>query len=112
MRHRVGRTAEGGPGAIDLLGTKIPIVSTEVCNRPESYGGDVTAAMMRAGKEAGGVDSCRVTAAVRCRLWWENALRCRCGQLGRGMCPPGQVWHLLGGVSVLPWIASTTTAGR
>jgi secreted trypsin-like serine protease len=54
-----GATFEGGPGAIDLLGAEVPIVSNDVCNRPESYGGDITAAMLCAGKKEGGVDSCQ-----------------------------------------------------
>jgi transmembrane serine protease 11D len=54
-----GATAEGGPGAIDLLGAEIPTVSTSTCNRPESYNGDILASMFCAGQQAGGVDSCQ-----------------------------------------------------
>lgn len=54
-----GATFESGPGAIDLLGVEVPAVATDVCNRPESYAGDVTAAMMCAGRETGGIDSCQ-----------------------------------------------------
>lgn len=54
-----GATFEGGPGAIDLLGAEVPIVSTAVCNQPESYGGDILASMICAGKKEGGVDSCQ-----------------------------------------------------
>jgi transmembrane serine protease 11D len=54
-----GATAEGGPGAIDLLGAELPTVSTTVCNKPESYGGDILATMFCAGKPEGGVDSCQ-----------------------------------------------------
>lgn len=54
-----GATFEGGPGAINLLGAQIPIVSNEECNKPDSYNGEVTATMMCAGKRAGGLDSCQ-----------------------------------------------------
>jgi transmembrane serine protease 11D len=54
-----GATFEGGPGSIDLLGVEMPVVSNDVCNRPESYGGDITDNMMCAGREEGGVDSCQ-----------------------------------------------------
>ena len=54
-----GATFEGGPGAIDLLGVEVPVVANEVCNRPESYNGDITAAMMCAGREEGLADSCQ-----------------------------------------------------
>jgi secreted trypsin-like serine protease len=54
-----GAVSEGGPGSLDLLGAQVPIVSTAVCNRPESYNGDITANMICAGREAGGIDSCQ-----------------------------------------------------
>jgi transmembrane serine protease 11D len=54
-----GATFEGGSGSIDLLGAEVPLVSNEVCNRPESYNGDVTATMICAGREEGQVDSCQ-----------------------------------------------------
>jgi hypothetical protein len=54
-----GAVSEGGPGSLDLLGVEIPVVSTDVCNNPESYGGDVTANMLCAGRESGGADSCQ-----------------------------------------------------
>jgi secreted trypsin-like serine protease len=54
-----GATFEGGPGSIDLLGVEIPVASTETCNRPESYNGDITANMICAGREQGLVDSCQ-----------------------------------------------------
>jgi secreted trypsin-like serine protease len=54
-----GATAEGGPGAIDLLGADVPVVSTSVCNEPASYNGDILASMFCAGKKEGGVDSCQ-----------------------------------------------------
>jgi transmembrane serine protease 11D len=54
-----GATAEGGPGAIDLLGAELPTVSSTVCNKPESYNGDILPTMFCAGKQEGGVDSCQ-----------------------------------------------------
>jgi secreted trypsin-like serine protease len=54
-----GATAEGSSGSIDLLGAEVPVVSNDVCNQPESYGGDVTATMLCAGKKEGGIDSCQ-----------------------------------------------------
>src|SRR5262249_9619148 len=49
-----GAVSEGGPGSLDLLGVEIPIVSNDVCNKPESYGGDVTTNMLCAGRASGG----------------------------------------------------------
>jgi transmembrane serine protease 11D len=54
-----GAISEGGPGAIDLLGAEVPIVSTPVCNAPASYNGDILPSMFCAGKKEGGVDSCQ-----------------------------------------------------
>jgi secreted trypsin-like serine protease len=108
-----GATAEGGPGSIDLLGAEVPIVSNKVCNRPESYGGDITDAMMCAGKRPGGVDSCQGdsggplstsidgrTTLIGVVSWGEGcARRLKYGVYSR--------------VSMAaPWIASTTAGGR
>jgi len=54
-----GATAEGAPGSLDLLGAAIPVVSNAVCNRPESYNGDITDTMMCVGRQEGGIDSCQ-----------------------------------------------------
>lgn len=54
-----GATAEGSPGAVDLLGAKVPVVSNTTCNRPDSYNGDILDSMMCAGRASGGVDSCQ-----------------------------------------------------
>jgi transmembrane serine protease 11D len=54
-----GATFEGGPGAIDLLGAEIPVVATDVCNKSDSYNGDVLPSMFCAGKKEGGIDSCQ-----------------------------------------------------
>jgi secreted trypsin-like serine protease len=54
-----GATAEGAAGSLELLGAEVPVVSNDVCNQPQSYNGDITATMMCAGKELGGVDSCQ-----------------------------------------------------
>ena len=108
-----GATFEGGPGAIDLLGAEVPMVSNEVCNRPESYGGDVTATMMCAGRQEGGVDSCQgdsggpLSTLVGGRLtligvvsWGEGCAR----RLKYGMYSRVSM--------VAPWIASTTAGSR
>jgi transmembrane serine protease 11D len=54
-----GATFEGGPGSLNLLGAEVPVVSNDVCNRPESYDGEITANMMCAGREEGRGDSCQ-----------------------------------------------------
>jgi secreted trypsin-like serine protease len=108
-----GATFEGGPGAIDLLGAEVPVVSTEVCNRPESYGGDVTATMICAGRQEGGVDFCMGdsggplsiseggrTTLIGVASWGEGcARRLKYGVYARVS-------------AVAPWIASTTATGR
>lgn len=108
-----GATFEGGPGSIDLLGAEVPMVSNDVCNQPESYGGDVTATMMCAGRKEGGIDSCQGdsggplstlvggrTTLIGVVSWGEGcARRLKYGIYSR--VP-----------TVAPWIASTTTAGR
>ena len=54
-----GATFEGGPGAGDLQGAEVPIVSNAVCNAPDSYNGAVLPSMFCAGKRPGGIDSCQ-----------------------------------------------------
>ncbi len=54
-----GATVEGAPGSLDLLGATMPTVSNTICNRPESYNGEITDTMMCAGRQAGGLDSCQ-----------------------------------------------------
>jgi secreted trypsin-like serine protease len=54
-----GATSEGGPGSNDLLFVEVPVVATEVCNKPESYGGQITGAMFCAGEREGGLDACQ-----------------------------------------------------
>ena len=108
-----GATSEGGPGAIDLLGAEVPIVSTEVCNRPESYNGDVTAAMMCAGKEEGGVDSCQGDSGGPLSTLIEG----RTTLIGVVSWGEGCARRLKYGIysrvsMVAPWIASTTAAGK
>lgn len=54
-----GAISEGGPGSTDLLKVEVPVVSTQVCNEPESYDGAVTDAMFCAGEQEGGKDACQ-----------------------------------------------------
>jgi secreted trypsin-like serine protease len=54
-----GATAESSPGAVDLLGVEVPVVSNATCNKPDSYNGDILNSMMCAGHAAGGIDSCQ-----------------------------------------------------
>jgi trypsin len=54
-----GAVSEGGPGSTILLKVEVPVVSTEVCNQPESYNGALTEAMFCAGDQEGGKDACQ-----------------------------------------------------
>jgi len=54
-----GATSEGGPGSKVLLFATVPVVSTAVCNKPDSYNGAITAAMFCAGGREGGKDACQ-----------------------------------------------------
>jgi trypsin len=54
-----GATSEGGAGSTTLLWVDVPVVSTETCNEPESYGGAITDAMFCAGDRDGGRDACQ-----------------------------------------------------
>jgi transmembrane serine protease 11D len=54
-----GSIREGGDGTPDLLGAQLPVVDTETCNQPDSYGGAISAQMICAGLRDGGVDSCQ-----------------------------------------------------
>ena len=107
-----GATAEGGPGSIDLLGAEVPIVSNKVCNRPDSYGGNVTDAMMCAGKRPGGVDSCQGDSGGPLSISIEG----RTTLIGVVSWGEGCARRLKYGIysrvsTAAPWIASTT-AGR
>jgi secreted trypsin-like serine protease len=108
-----GATSEGGPGAIDLLGAEVPIVSNEVCNRPESYGGDITAAMMCAGERAGGIDSCQGDSGGPLTIS-DGARDTLIGVVSFGEgCARRLKYGVYSRVSTAaPWIASTTAAGR
>lgn len=103
-----GATFEGGPGAIDLLGVEVPVVATDVCNRPESYGGDITANMLCAGRETGGIDSCQgdsggpLSATLDGRTTLVGVV-----SFGEG-CARRLKYGIYARVSaVAPWIAST-----
>jgi trypsin len=108
-----GATAESGPGSIDLLGAEVPIVSNEVCNRPESYNGDITAAMMCAGRKEGGVDSCQGDSGGPLTIL-DGARDTLIGVVSWGEgCARRLKYGVYSRVStVAPWIASTTAAGR
>lgn len=54
-----GTTSEGGPGSEKLLRVDVPVVSKDTCNKPDAYNGDITDAMLCAGKDIGGLDSCQ-----------------------------------------------------
>ena len=54
-----GVTSEGGSASDELLGAEVPVVTNEVCRRPESYGNGITDRMLCAGEREGGVDSCQ-----------------------------------------------------
>ena len=108
-----GATFEGGPGSIDLLGAEVPIVSTEICNQPASYGGDVTVTMMCAGKKEGGIDSCQGDSGGPLTIS-DGARDTLIGVVSWGEgCARRLKYGIYSRVStVAPWIASTTAAGR
>ena len=54
-----GALAEGGRGSEMLMGADIPLVTNEICNADESYGGAIKSGMMCAGLRDGGLDSCQ-----------------------------------------------------
>ncbi|MFZ5638584.1 MAG: serine protease [Pseudomonadota bacterium] len=54
-----GALTEGGSFPIDLRKATVPLVSATNCNDRNSYRGSITARMICAGFDAGGVDSCQ-----------------------------------------------------
>lgn len=54
-----GALTEGGSFPIDLRKATVPLVSATNCNDRNSYRGAITARMICAGFDAGGVDSCQ-----------------------------------------------------
>ncbi|MGR9438388.1 serine protease (plasmid) [Rhizobium leguminosarum] len=54
-----GYTSEGGKVSAELNFVDIPIVSTSICNAPQSYDGQITDQMICAGNAEGGKDSCQ-----------------------------------------------------
>jgi len=108
-----GATSEGGPGSIDLLGAEVPVVSNDVCNRPESYSGDITDNMMCAGREEGGIDSCQGDSGGP----MSTPLEGRTTLIGVVSWGEGCARRLKYGVyarvsAAAPWIASTTAGSR
>jgi transmembrane serine protease 11D len=105
-----GATAEGAPGSLDLLGAEIPVVSNAICNKPESYNGDISANMLCAGKETGGIDSCQGDSGgpQTTRIQGKPVL------IGVVSWGEGCARRLKFGVyarvtAALPWIATTTS---
>jgi transmembrane serine protease 11D len=54
-----GHLTEAGRGSDDLMGAKLPLVSRDICNLPDSYAGRVTTNMFCAGLLDGGRDACQ-----------------------------------------------------
>jgi transmembrane serine protease 11D len=54
-----GALSEGGNGSPDLLAATVPLISTEECNKKESYNSEITSQMLCAGERDGGIDSCQ-----------------------------------------------------
>ena len=54
-----GATREGGRVTTELRNVDVPIVSNATANLPASYNGQITATMLAAGQQSGGIDSCQ-----------------------------------------------------
>lgn len=54
-----GALSEGGSSPIDLRKVSLPLVSRTNCNDANSYNGDITAQMLCAGRDSGGIDTCQ-----------------------------------------------------
>ena len=54
-----GSTVEGGAQQNDLRKVTLPLVSFQNCNDANSYNGSITARMLCAGRDAGGIDTCQ-----------------------------------------------------
>ncbi|MCP4701746.1 MAG: serine protease [Gammaproteobacteria bacterium] len=53
-----GKDSEYGEYQQELQQVSVPVVSNELCNKPESYNGDITSNMLCAGYAEGGKDAC------------------------------------------------------
>jgi secreted trypsin-like serine protease len=85
-------------------------VSNAICNKPESYNGDISANMLCAGKETGGIDSCQGDSGgpQTTRIQGKPVL------IGVVSWGEGCARRLKFGVyarvtAALPWIATTTS---
>ena len=54
-----GSTVEGGAQQNDLRKVTLPLVSFANCNDANSYNGSITARMLCAGRDSGGIDTCQ-----------------------------------------------------
>jgi trypsin len=54
-----GALSEGGSFPIDLRKVSLPLVSRTNCNDANSYNGQITARMLCAGRDSGGIDTCQ-----------------------------------------------------
>ncbi|TXH77396.1 MAG: serine protease [Lysobacteraceae bacterium] len=54
-----GALSEGGSFPINLRKVSLPLVSRTNCNDANSYNGQITTAMLCAGRDSGGIDTCQ-----------------------------------------------------
>lgn len=54
-----GALSEGGSFPVNLRKVSLPLANRTNCNDANSYGGDITANMLCAGRDSGGIDTCQ-----------------------------------------------------